>query len=190
VPIGIHYTKHAFRADLQLVVGEVLDASKYRGDYKTNAPKTVNVLTEVMEEIFRNVVLYVEQNERSLILEQQLEMLRNENARKFSIEVFRKQKDLCETVSMMDDKRSNEQKQLQDNYFSQLSYHELNDSCFTGGTKNSVPLFVLYWDSLCLRQEFVEFHSIFSENMAMLPVLIFTPCWWPCLHLNDMVIFG
>jgi 1-acyl-sn-glycerol-3-phosphate acyltransferase len=143
VPIGIHYSKHAFRADLQMIVGEVLDASVYRSDYKVNAPKTVNTLTEVMEEIFRNVVLYVEQNERSLLIEQQLEMLRNENAGHFSFDVFRQQKSLCETVSKMDSHMIKEQRQLQDNYFSQLNYQDLNDSCFTSGTKRSVPLFVL-----------------------------------------------
>jgi 1-acyl-sn-glycerol-3-phosphate acyltransferase len=143
VPIGIHYSRHAFRADLQMIVGEVLDASRYRAEYRDNAPKTVNALNEVLEEIFRDVVLYVEQNERSLIIEQQLEMLSNEYARKFSPEVFRKQKELCETVSMMDGVKIREQKQLQDGYFSQLSYQDLNDSCFTGGTRRSVPLFVL-----------------------------------------------
>jgi 1-acyl-sn-glycerol-3-phosphate acyltransferase len=143
VPIGIHYSKHAFRADLQMIVGEVLDASKYREDYRANGPKTVNALNDVLEEIFRDVVLYVEQNERSLIIEQQLEMLGNENGKKFNAEVFRKQKELCETVSMMDDGKVSELKQLQDGYFSQLSYQELNDSCFTGGTRKSVPLFIL-----------------------------------------------
>jgi hypothetical protein len=143
VPIGIHYSKHAFRADLQLVVGEILDASTYREAYRSNAPKTVNALIEVLEEIFREVVLYVEQDERSLLIEQQLEMLANEHAGKFNGDMFRKQKNLCDTVSMMDDKRIIEQKQLQNSYFSQLGYQDLNDSCFTSGSGRSIPLFVL-----------------------------------------------
>ncbi|HLO82215.1 MAG TPA: 1-acyl-sn-glycerol-3-phosphate acyltransferase [Chitinophagaceae bacterium] len=143
VPIGIHYSKHAFRADLQMVVGEVLDASRYRQDYRENPPKTVNALTEVLEDIFREVVLYVQQNERSLIIEQQLEMLSNEQNKKFSYDIFKKQKNLCDTVSMMDDQRIRDQKQLQDSYFSQLGYQELNDRCFTGGTRNALPFIFL-----------------------------------------------
>jgi hypothetical protein len=43
----------------------------------------------------------------------------------------------------MDDQQVNEQKQLQDSYFSQLGYQELIDRCFTGGTRNAVPFIFL-----------------------------------------------
>ena len=143
VPIGMHYSKHAFRADLQLIVGEVLDTTRFREEQKQNGPRAVNILTETLEEIFREVVLYVKQHERSLIIEQQLEMLSNENRRKFNYDIFRDQKRLCDTVSSMDDQQADAQQQLQNSYFSRLGYQELSDSCFTGGTRSSVPLGIL-----------------------------------------------
>ncbi len=140
VPIGIHYTRHAFRADVQMITGEVVDVSGYREEYAMNAPKAVNHLTEELDRIFQPVVLFVKQEDRSVLVEQQLHMLAHETRGAFNQDVFDRQKALCNTVSQLDELACYELGQKQDRYFATLSLQELNDKSLTGGTKYAGPL--------------------------------------------------
>jgi 1-acyl-sn-glycerol-3-phosphate acyltransferase len=142
VPIGIHYTRHAFRADLQMITGEVVDVSGYRDEYHANAPKAVNHLTDELERLLKPVVLFVNQTERSGLLEQQLHMLAHETRGQFNQQIFDMQKALCDVVSDMSEQDSLTVKQQQDQYFATLSLQELHDKSFTGGTRYAGPL---YW---------------------------------------------
>lgn len=146
VPIGIHYTRHAFRADLQMITGEVVDVSGYRDDYRDNAPRAVNHLTEELQRIFRPVVLFVDQVDRSVLLEQQLHMLGHETGGRFSQQVFDQQKQLCEAISRLDDAGAEELKQQQDRYLAALNMQELHDKSMTGATAYAGPLYqLLLW---------------------------------------------
>jgi 1-acyl-sn-glycerol-3-phosphate acyltransferase len=143
VPIGIHYTRHAFRADLQMIAGEVLDVSGYRDDYRENAPRTVNHVTEELQRILKPVVLFVDQADRSNLLEQQLHMLGHETRGEFNQQIFDQQKILCKAISEMDEDESVRLKQKQDEYFAALGMQELHDKSITGGTRRAGPLYRL-----------------------------------------------
>jgi hypothetical protein len=142
VPIGIHYTRHAFRADLQMITGEVMDVSGYRDEYLTNAPKAVSHLTDELKRLLEPVVLFVEQADRTELLEQQLHMLGHETGGQFSQQIFEQQKALCDAISDMSEEDSVTLKQRQDQYFAALNLQELHDKSFTGGTRYAGPL---YW---------------------------------------------
>jgi 1-acyl-sn-glycerol-3-phosphate acyltransferase len=135
VPIGIHYSRHAFRADVQLVTGEIIEVSKYREENRDNAPKALNAITEEMQRVFRKMVLYVDQPDRSLLLEQQLEMLGHEENGRFDQQVFRRQKGLCQSISALPDEVADDLMKEQDSYFAQLNRQELHDQSFTNNAR-------------------------------------------------------
>ena len=140
VPIGIHYTRHAFRGDLQLTTGEVLAVSRSREEYRENSPKAVSHLTEELKRVLEPVVLFVQQAERTELLEQQLHMLGHETSGRFNQQVFDQQKALCQMISDMSEEECTILKRQQDKYFATLNLQELHDKSFIGGTRKAGPL--------------------------------------------------
>jgi 1-acyl-sn-glycerol-3-phosphate acyltransferase len=152
VPIGIHYSKHAFLSDVQLVAGEPIDVSSFRNVYEENGPKAVNELTQELDKKLREVMLYVAQDERSDLIERQLTMLDNERRGRYSKEDFNRQYQLCRKISSLDEHTAHRLQDLHKKYDELLKEHELNDEV-VAGRKNLVipsallllssPLFVL-----------------------------------------------
>lgn len=132
VPVGIHYSRHAFRADVQLVTGNILAVSAQTMSSIGNQAKAVNWITAKMQALFRQVALYVDQPDRSQLLEQQLEMLGHDEKGQFNEKVFRRQKQLCQSISEIPGHAATQLRQDQDRYFAQLNLQELHDSSFAG----------------------------------------------------------
>jgi 1-acyl-sn-glycerol-3-phosphate acyltransferase len=92
VPVGIHYSRHAFRSDLQLITGDPVPGNPYSELYGSSPAKAINQLTEELEEHFEKVVLYVDQAERTAVLENSLRMADNDQGKHFTEADFCKQK--------------------------------------------------------------------------------------------------
>jgi 1-acyl-sn-glycerol-3-phosphate acyltransferase len=102
VPIGIHYSRHEILSDVQLTTGLPLDISdSYRALYADQPARAVNDLTQELEKGLREVMLYVAQDERSDMIETQLELFEHERSEKFSYSHFTEQKQLCARISAL-----------------------------------------------------------------------------------------
>lgn len=144
VPIGIHYSRHEVLSDVQLTTGRVVEvADQYRQLYTEHAPKGVNELTHELERAMREVVLYVAQDERSPIIETQLEMFDNERHGPFSYEHFREQKKLCDDVSSLSEEEAAVLAAKQREYFDLLNKHNLNDEVVAGRKRVLLPAILL-----------------------------------------------
>ncbi|TAH01503.1 MAG: hypothetical protein EAZ17_04670 [Sphingobacteriales bacterium] len=198
VPIGIHYRKHEVLSDVQLTTGKVIAVGEqYREMYVAQASRTVNELMRELEMALREVVLYVEQDQRSPIVEKQLELFDNNCGGRFSYEDFYAQKRLCERVSRLDDDSASKLATDQHTYFALLSQYRLNDEVMVQ-RKNPVvtvlllliglPLFIIglinlppyllgkyMADTKVSRQDF--YTSVLSAVSAFCYV-IWLALWW------------
>ena len=105
VPIGINFTKHAFRADLQMVTGKVISVNIQSIAQLFPEPvenfldtaRAMSLLTAEMRKIFEPMVLYVEKEERIPLLDRELLRLEAED-RGMSYEKFDRQRALCQYI--------------------------------------------------------------------------------------------
>lgn len=208
VPIGIHYRKHEVLSDVQLTTGKVLAVgSEYRDLYASQASRTVNELTRTLEMAMREVVLYVEQDQRSAIVEKQLELFDNDCGGRFTYDDFHAQKAVCEKVSRMDDGSVEKLAAAQQTYFSLLQQHNLNDEVVVQKANPIVtmalllfglPLFIIglinlppylfgkyMADTKVSRQDF--YTSVISAVSAFSYVL-WLALWWVMALLSGNVL--
>lgn len=143
VPIGIHYSKHAFLSDVQLATGDPLEVSSFRTLYKENGPRAFNELTQELDKKLREVVLYVAQDERSDTIEQELEMLGNERKGRYTGRNFIDQYQLCQKISALDEPTAQQLHLLHVQYKNLLKAHELNDEVVSGRKNLFVPAILL-----------------------------------------------
>ena len=136
IPIGIHYTKHSFRADVEMVAGEVLDASACTAGLRDQPARAVNLLTAELERIFRKVVLFVDQEDRSLLMEMQMELMGNNRPEEgYTAQDFRDQKTACMRTSTMSPEESSAELHAHNAYFAMLLRDGLQDSVIAGRRK-------------------------------------------------------
>ncbi|MGB4772233.1 MAG: 1-acyl-sn-glycerol-3-phosphate acyltransferase [Chitinophagaceae bacterium] len=208
VPIGIHYRKHEVLSDVQLTTGKVIAVGKqYREMYAAQASRTVNELTRELEMAMREVVLYVEQDQRSAIVEKQLELFDNNCGGRFSYEDFNAQKRLCERVSSLDDDSASKLASDQQAYFGLLSQYTLNDEVMVQRMNPAVtvlllliglPLFIIglinlppylfgkyMADTKVSRQDF--YTSVISAVSAF-SYVIWLALWWMMALLSGNVL--
>jgi 1-acyl-sn-glycerol-3-phosphate acyltransferase len=208
VPIGIHYRKHEVLSDVQLTTGKVIPVGeRYREMYAVQASRTVNELTRELEVAMRDVVLYVEQDHRSSIVEKQLELFDNNCAGRFSYEDFHAQKALCERVSSLDDAAASKLATDQQAYFSLLSQYKLNDEVMAQKISPALtvellliglPLFIIglinlppylfgkhMADTKVSRQDF--YTSVISAVSAF-SYVIWLAIWWTMALLSGNVL--
>lgn len=208
VPIGIHYRKHEVLSDVQLTTGKVLSVGReYRDLYASQASRTVNELTRTLEMAMREVVLYVEQDQRSGIVEKQLELFDNDCGGRFNYDDFHAQKAVCEKVSQMDEAGIEKLAAQQDSYFSLLQQYKLNDEVVVQKTNPMItmalllfglPLFVIglinlppylfgkyMADTKVSRQDF--YTSVISAVSAF-SYVIWLALWWMMALLSGNVL--
>lgn len=131
VPIGIHYSRHAFRSDLQLTTGDPVPIEHYREVYLNNPAKAVNLLTEELEVHFEKVVLYIDQPQRTALLENCLGMADNEQENHFRAADFQRQKKICAMVSSLDEDEFRIMEQKHSAYITALTVYGVHDKSFT-----------------------------------------------------------
>ncbi len=143
VPVGIHYSRHAFRSNLQLVTGDPVPIDHYREQYAENQPKAISQLTQELEKHFRKVVLFVDQPQRTSFVEHCLRMNDNDRGRYFTMADFFRQKNICNIISNLNDEAFKSIEQKQSNYISALAGYNVYDRSFTGKPVPTVPPLLL-----------------------------------------------
>ena len=144
VPIGIHYSRHQLLSDVQLTTGVALDVGEdHRSSYAEMPSRAVNELTRDLEKILREVMLFVAQDERSDMLETQLEMFENERTGKFSYAHFQEQKKICEHISCLSNEEAVDLESKQEKYNSLLLQNRINDTVITGKKNLVMPAVLL-----------------------------------------------
>lgn len=144
IPIGIHYSRHAFRSDLQLTTGDPVPIDHYREIYLNNPAKAVNLLTEELEVHFEKVVLYIDQPQRTTLLENCLGMADNERENQFQAADFLRQKKICAMVSSLDEDEFRIMEQKQSAYIAALAVYGVHDKSFTKkGLPSIMPLLLV-----------------------------------------------
>ena len=143
VPIGIHYSRHGFRSELQLTTGDPVSITHYREVYLDNHARAVNMLTEELEIHFEKVVLYVDQPERTMLVENSLEMADNDRGNRFCLNDFIQQKKICCYISQLDKNEALELQQKQSSYIASLTTFDVHDKSFAGKTRTVLPPLLL-----------------------------------------------
>jgi hypothetical protein len=143
VPLGIHYSRHAFRSDLQLTTGDPVPIAHYRDLYLENPAKAVNQLTEELERHFEKVVLYVDQPERTVLLENCLGMADNDRGNQYRPEDFNRQKMICNQISSLDEQECRALEQKQSSYIAALAGYGVHDKSFAAKGLSTIPPLVL-----------------------------------------------
>ncbi len=143
VPIGIHYSRHAFRSDLLLTTGDPVPIHQYRQLYADQPAKAVTMLTEELEGHFEKVVLYVDQPERTAAVENSLGMLDNQRRNTFAASDFEQQKQLCRHISNLSDQSFTLLEQKQSAYISSLAVYGVHDKSFSGVPVMTIPPIIL-----------------------------------------------
>lgn len=116
VPIGINYTKHSFRSDLQLVTGEVISVNAQsiaqmvqegEPSEAIRSSKAIQLLTKEMRSVFEPILLYVEDPARYDLVNQQLSLLEAQYP-EMTEDKFRRQKEICRRINEMTDVEAEE----------------------------------------------------------------------------------
>lgn len=115
VPIGINYTKHAFRGDFQLVTGEVIQVDaqsiaqliEHEPQDAVWSSRALPALTKQMRTIFEKIILYTNQKSRYSLLDRQLLLLEAEDPG-MSYEKFERQRELCKRIDALSDEQAAE----------------------------------------------------------------------------------
>lgn len=167
----------------------------------------MNELTRELEVAMREVVLYVEQDHRSAIVEKQLELFDNNCGGRFSYEDFHAQKALCERVSRLDDTAASKLAADQQAYFTLLTQNKLNDEVMVQKISPTLtvallliglPLFIIglinlppylfgkhMADTKVSRQDF--YTSVISAVSAF-SYVIWLALWWVMALLSGNVL--
>jgi hypothetical protein len=138
VPVGIHFSRHAFRGDLQIVTGEVIsvDAQSIaqlfpQGEEFLHSPRAVSLLTRHLDNAFEKVVLYVKQDDRSLLLERSLHLLDTDYPA-MDQQKFIRQRAVCSGISEMSEAEAAGWHDKMEHYFQQLTIGGWTDGGFRG----------------------------------------------------------
>jgi hypothetical protein len=131
IPVGINYSFHRFRASVVVSVGDSTAIADYKTMYEENPAKAINALTRELQQKFSNTVLYVDQAERTDLINQLLEYFRNDaihrsDYRKKDL-VIREEKSIADDVSEMDDDTANNITESVFRYTHKLTGLRLND---------------------------------------------------------------
>jgi 1-acyl-sn-glycerol-3-phosphate acyltransferase len=143
VPLGIHYSRHAFRSDLQLTTGDPVPIAHYRDVCRQNPARAVNQLTEELERHFERVVLYVDQPGRTVLLENCLGMADNDRGNHFGQEDFKKQKMICDQISSLDENECLAMESKQSSYIAALAGYGVHDKSFASKGLFTIPPLLL-----------------------------------------------
>ena len=134
VPVGIHFSRHAFRGDLSMLTGEIIFVNAQsiaqffpEGQALLYSPRAISLLTKQLDIAFEKVVLYVEKVDRSVLLEQCLELLDNNHPGMDAVK-FARQRAICSGISEMSEEEAALYKRKAEAYFQLLKKNGLSDA--------------------------------------------------------------
>lgn len=136
VPVGINYSRHAFRSDVLLQTGEPTCVSDYAETYRGNPAKAMTALTRVLDARFDPTFFYVRQAERTALIDRLLEIYRDEAFHPADalrgVPVMEMEKRVCSAVSDLDDAAAAELTAALERYDARLRDHGCLDGSVTG----------------------------------------------------------
>lgn len=159
VPVGINYSRHAFRSDVLLQTGEPTCVSDYAEMYRENPARAMTVLTRDLDARFDPTFFYVRQAERTALIDRLLELYREEvfhpgDALR-GVPVIEMEKKVCALVSDLEDAATAALTAQLQQYDRLLVTHRCQDASVTGSYRGAVwyfllllaglPLFLVWW---------------------------------------------
>jgi 1-acyl-sn-glycerol-3-phosphate acyltransferase len=136
IPVGINYSRHRFRADVLISAGTPTLVSDYAAVYRENPAKAITRLTRELEEKFSRTIFFVRQPERTPLIDRLLELYRADAFKPMDAlrgtPVLELEKQVCDTVSEMDDERFLEFSGMLDRYDAMLRSHGFMDASVNG----------------------------------------------------------
>jgi 1-acyl-sn-glycerol-3-phosphate acyltransferase len=110
IPVGINYTFHRFRSDVVLTVGETTRLIDYAETYAQNPNKAINAITRDIEKKFAATVIFVAQANRTDLINHLLFYFQNdfewENKHSQAGSLIKREKEICEVVTAMEDQQA------------------------------------------------------------------------------------
>lgn len=103
IPVGINYSRHRFRADVWIQTGEPIRVDRYADIYEESPARAITQMTRELESKFAETVFYVDQPERTGLVDRLLELYRNDafhaSDRRRGVPVLKMEKAVCAQVS-------------------------------------------------------------------------------------------
>lgn len=110
IPVGINYSAHSFRANVHIQVGEPTMVAPYEFSFKENSSKAINQLNQELERKFADTIIYVQQPERTDLVNRLLELFRHDTFRlkdrHAGMSVISQEKKICQQVTEMDEEET------------------------------------------------------------------------------------
>jgi 1-acyl-sn-glycerol-3-phosphate acyltransferase len=139
IPVGINYTFHRFRSDVVLTVGETTPLVDYAETYAQNPNKAIAAITRDIEKKFAATVIFVDQANRTDLINHLLFYFQNdfdwENKHPQSGSLIKREKEICNAVSAMEDEQAISTWQQVSRYTNLLKASGLKDQSITGRTQ-------------------------------------------------------
>jgi len=136
VPVGINYSRHAFRSDVLLQTGEPTCVSDYAAVHRENPARAMTVLTRLLDARFDPTFFYVRQAERTALIDRLLEIYRDEAFHPADalrgVPVMAMEKRVCAAVSDLDEAGAIELEAKLEQYDARLREHGCLDGSVTG----------------------------------------------------------
>jgi 1-acyl-sn-glycerol-3-phosphate acyltransferase len=124
--VAINYSSHSWGAHLFIRVGENMAMSTFREIYHAFPAQAINQLTAAMQQLFFQNVIHVAKSEHTAQAEFLMNMLYH--LRDFEPgNFFKRSRQICETISSMDEVAYQEHQDLLANYRFRLMKYPLND---------------------------------------------------------------
>jgi 1-acyl-sn-glycerol-3-phosphate acyltransferase len=166
IPIGINYSRHRFRADVWVQTGDPIRIDKYAEVYRESPPRAITQLTRELESKFGDTMFFVDQPERTGLIERLLEIFRNDafhsagSRQKES--VIEMEKEVCREVSALTDAEAVALEEDLRRYDRMLSEEGLEDRSVNGRYRFAV------WHILVLLITLPVFLAGFAMNYILL----------------------
>jgi glycerol-3-phosphate O-acyltransferase / dihydroxyacetone phosphate acyltransferase len=136
IPVGINYSAHSFRANIHIQVGEPTMVAPYELAFKENSNKAINQLNQELEGKFADTIIYVQQPERTDMINRLLELYRHDtfrhNDNHTGMSIMSLEKKICQQVTEMDEEETAKITGILKRYDELLGKNKLIDTSVNG----------------------------------------------------------
>ena len=166
IPVGINYSAHSFRANVHIQVGEPTMVAPYANVFKENSSKAINQLNQELERKFADTIIFVQQPERTDMINRLLELYGHDTFRHKDLHkgmsILGLEKKICQQVSEMDEEEAAKIAGKLNRYDSLLAKNKIMDISVNGRYR------LLLWHLFLLIITFPFFLLSFILNIIPL----------------------
>lgn len=166
IPVGINYSSHSFRANVHIQVGEPTMITPYATAFKENSSKAINQLNQELEIKFADTIIFVQQPERTDMINRLLELYRHDTFRHVDLHkgmsILGAEKKICQQVSEMDETEALDMAGNLNRYDALLAKYKIMDISVNGRYR------LLFWHLFLLLITFPFFLLSFILNIIPL----------------------